>query len=119
MAAVTKGIWISYDLGIGGDYPGLYQWLDTKGGEECGEGLVFLNYSFEPVSAYGISSDELPKVIAQHLKQELSQSIKTDRSTRIYMIYGNRGEFIFGGRKSNPWKGYAPNAEAVVDIAAA
>ncbi len=117
MAAITKGIWISYDLGIGGDYPGLYQWLDSKGAEECGEGLAFLNFSFEPVNPDASSMEGLRKSLAYYLKQELSQSIKTDRSTRIYMIFENRGEFIFGGRKSNPWKGYAPNAQAVVDIA--
>jgi len=119
MAAITKGIWISYDLGIGGDYSGLYQWLDTKLGEECGEGLAFLNFSFEAANTYGLSSEELPKTIAHFLKEELSKSVKIDRSTRIYMIFGNTGQFIFGARKSNPWKGYAPNAEAVVDIAAA
>jgi hypothetical protein len=114
---ITKKIWISYDLGIGGDYPGLYQWLDTKGAEECGEGLAFLNFSFDVSNPYGSSSEELPKTIAHFLKEDLSKSVKVDRSTRIYMIFGNTGQFIFGGRKSNPWKGYAPNSEAVVDIA--
>ena len=26
---ISKAIWLSFDLGIGGDYPGLYKWLDN------------------------------------------------------------------------------------------
>ena len=29
-------IWISYDLGVRGDYENLYSWLDTHGAKECG-----------------------------------------------------------------------------------
>lgn len=41
---MTKAIWISYDLGIGGDYDGLYRWLANHKAVECGDGLAFFNY---------------------------------------------------------------------------
>lgn len=30
-------IWISYDLGVSGDYENLYAWLDDHGAKECGQ----------------------------------------------------------------------------------
>ena len=33
----TSTIWISYDLGVRGDYEGLYAWLDSHGAKECGD----------------------------------------------------------------------------------
>ena len=28
-------IWLSFDLGISGDYEGMYAWLDDKNAQEC------------------------------------------------------------------------------------
>lgn len=33
-AMPTRTIWISYDLGVQGDYEGLYGWLDTHKARE-------------------------------------------------------------------------------------
>lgn len=41
---VTKTIWISYDLGVGGDYEGLYAWLDNNEATECGDSLDVREY---------------------------------------------------------------------------
>ena len=30
-------IWLSYDLGVDGDYENLYAWLDHKEAKECGD----------------------------------------------------------------------------------
>ena len=35
-----KAVWISFDLGVQGDYEGLYRWLDSFDARECGENLV-------------------------------------------------------------------------------
>ena len=32
--------WLSYDLGVGGDYPGLYQWLDDHQAVVCGNNMA-------------------------------------------------------------------------------
>ncbi len=104
----TSTIWISYDLGVRGDYPALYTWLDAKSAKECGDSLAFLNYTY--------SGD-----IKDFLKRDLENSITPDKRTRIYVIYRdrasnkNKGFFIFGGRRSPPWTGFAAKGEDMVD----
>ena len=41
---MKKSVWISYNLGIKGDYQSLYEWLDNHEAKECGYSLVFLIY---------------------------------------------------------------------------
>ena len=38
---MEKAIWLSYDLGIQGDYESLYQWLDSQGAIERGDSVAF------------------------------------------------------------------------------
>ncbi len=41
-------IWLSFDLGVRGDYKGLYHWLDQHDAKECGDSFVFIgNYEYE------------------------------------------------------------------------
>ena len=37
---MKKFIWLSYDLGIGGDYESLYSWLDNHEAKECGDSVA-------------------------------------------------------------------------------
>ena len=39
-------VWLSYDLGITGDYTGLYRWLDTHHGIECGNSTSFIKFEY-------------------------------------------------------------------------
>lgn len=102
---MDKIIWISYDLGIGGDYEGLYTWLDNNKAIECGDSLACLKFS--------ISHDNDDELI-QKVKQEILSNVKTDAKSRIYIIRrvvdnGRSkvsGKFICGKRKGNPWDGY-------------
>lgn len=96
-----KLIWLSYDLGIGGDYEGLYKWLDSHKADECGPSLaVIKDYTVE-------------KDLIKEITEEIRSNIKIDNNTRIYIIYRDdiaktiKGRFIFGGRKRAPWEGYA------------
>jgi hypothetical protein len=104
----TSTIWISYDLGVRGDYPSLYAWLDDRSARECGDSLAVLNYTY--------TGD-----IKMSLKRDLEKSITSDRRTRIYVIYRekssnrNKGAFIFGGRRSPPWTGFAVKGDDTVD----
>ena len=41
---MKKAIWVSFDLGVRGDYEGIYTWLDEHGAEECGDSLAYLKY---------------------------------------------------------------------------
>ena len=42
-----KRIWISFDLGVTGDYDRLYEWLDEHNAVECGNGFATLEYEFK------------------------------------------------------------------------
>src|SRR4051812_39530662 len=96
----TSAVWISYDLGVRGDYEGLYTWLDEHDARECGESLAFINYRY--------SGD-----LRDSLTTALTEAIETDKRTRLYVIYKDRetnkikGRFVCGGRKSAPWDGFA------------
>jgi hypothetical protein len=32
--------WLSFDLGLQGDYDNLYAWLDKQGAQECGDSVA-------------------------------------------------------------------------------
>lgn len=104
----TQAIWISYDLGIRGDYSSLYAWLDAHDAKECGESVAFLNYSYD---------GELRLA----LKNDLGKAVALDKGSRIYVVFRetktnkNKGVFIFGGRKSSPWTGYAPKGAGTTE----
>lgn len=42
-----RGFWLSYDLGIAGDYPDLYQWLDDHEAKSCGNSIAFFKYQVD------------------------------------------------------------------------
>ncbi|HEX4112274.1 MAG TPA: hypothetical protein VH020_07030 [Stellaceae bacterium] len=99
-----KSIWISYDLGIMGDYSSLYVWLDEHSAEECGDSVAFILYEYKG------------DLIA-HLKRDLERSIKLDRKSRIYIVFQDtdsakiKGRFVFGRRKSAVWTGASPRVQ--------
>lgn len=55
-------IWLSYDLGLKGDYPGLYAFLDAQEARECGEGLAFFKRKTEEDMAESIRLKELMRI---------------------------------------------------------
>jgi hypothetical protein len=94
-----KLIWIAFDLGVRGDYEGIYEFLDRHEAKECGDSVAVFQYEFkrDPVA---------------ELKRELSDAVKFDRRSRVYVIFPDKagkykGRFIVGGRKPAPWAGYA------------
>lgn len=101
-------IWISYDLGVRGDYEGLYAWLDNNKASECGSSIAVLKYQHE---------DDL----VEKITKDLEAAIEITKKTRIYVVYRdrksnkNKGKFIFGGRKSAPWVGFGGSAKGTVD----
>jgi hypothetical protein len=101
-------IWISYDLGVRGDYESLYSWLDAHGAKECGDSVAVLTYEYT-----GSLTDKL--------KGELKKAFTIDKRTRVYAVYReqatnkNKGSFIFGGRRAAPWTGYSSAGAGVAD----
>lgn len=47
---MEKAVWITYDLGVQGDYKGLYAWLDDHQATECGDSTAFFNYELKKAS---------------------------------------------------------------------
>lgn len=103
---MQQKVWISYDLGVRGDYEGMYAWLDDHKAKECVDNLAFLDYDCEgdPV---------------QCLKDDLGKTIEVNKRTRIYAIWRDpktkkmKGRFVFGGRRAAPWVGYGTAEEQV------
>jgi hypothetical protein len=97
---LKSAIWFSFDLGVQGDYEGLYAWLDGNEAIECGDSLAFLNYRYSGPLLDSLTSD-------------LRKSVSITNRTRIYVIYRDRdskkmkGTFILGGRRAAPWSGFA------------
>jgi len=90
-------MWMSYDLGVKGDYEGLYAWLDDHDAKECGNSVAFLRYEY--------SADFLSE-----LKEDIARHVHLDTRDRIYIIWREeqkiRGLFLFGKRKAAPCVGF-------------
>jgi hypothetical protein len=101
------GLWISYDLGVEGDYQGLYGWLDSKKALECGDSMAFMKMK---LNSYESLIDDI--------KRELKESVSLKKGDRIYLIcFDNkkiiRGRFILGKRKRSPWEGFSSEGETL------
>ena len=97
--------WLSFDLGVKGDYLGLYAWLDNHDAVECGDGVASFILECSNRDAAG-----------EELMEAISSNVNLAASDRIYVIYrlddGTvRGKFMHGKRKANPWEGYGNSGE--------
>lgn len=97
---MKKSFYLVYDIDFGGDYEGLFTWLDMYQAKECGSCVaVIKDYEYE--------GDFI-----EYLKSDLEKNVKIDKNIRIYVIYKEThkgkvvGRFIFGNRKRAPWSGY-------------
>lgn len=94
---MKKTVWICYDLGVKGDYEGLYAWLDDQNAKECGNNVATLEY-------------ECTNDLVEELQKEISQNVALAKHDRIYIIWREerkaKGKFLFGKRKAAPWSGY-------------
>ncbi len=96
-------VWLSYDLGLRGDYDDLYAWLDEHSAKECGDSLAVLDFD-------GSIDD---------LKKSLKADVEFGRHARVYVVYQiervYKGRFIIGSRKRAPWEGYSGAEEEEPD----
>ena len=103
-----KAFWLSYDLGLKGDYPGLYAWLDGLGAQECGDSVAYVKGDF---------ADDL----VAWLKREVKKHVKLSDQARMYVVYVKpdtakpSGTFLFGKRKRSPWEGYAQGIHGITE----
>lgn len=96
----VKKFWLSYDLGLKGDYKSLYIWLDKHKAKECGDSFAF--FEFES------SSSDPREEIRNDFKEN---SILFNPTDRVYLIWNDdlkkaHGSFIIGHRQRAPWEGY-------------
>lgn len=87
-----KRYWLSYDLGLHGNYETLYEWLDRQEAQECGDSVATFR------------SDRTRDQITKELKDIL----RGTKNARAYLISTKEGgRFVLGRRKVSPWKGFA------------
>jgi hypothetical protein len=104
--AAKKIIWLSYDLGLRGDYPGLYAILDKWKAQDCGPSLAVFQ-----IENSGKSVGDM-NVIIKNLTAEIKKGVELKPTDRIYAIWKDdttdkmKGRFIFGDRKRPVWEGY-------------
>ena len=96
-------VWLTFDLGVRGDYESLYLWLDKHKAKECGDNVAFFYFEYKR---------DLPK----ELKKEIGDAVEVTPKARVYVIYVNRegrttGRFLYGARKTPPWAGFAGGSE--------
>lgn len=104
--------WLSFDLGFKGDYENLYQWLDSVGASDRGQGLALIsNYKRKNTS---ISLQE-------EIKSILQEKMTIKPSDRIYLIHSEedktKGIFLFGRSKRGLWEGYSSINSTKEDVA--
>lgn len=89
-------IWLSYELGEGSDYPGLYRWLRAQQARECGPALASLYFEH--------NGD-----LCEDVARSLAESVDLRLGDRVYLMYKDpedgelTGLFIFGQRQQAPW----------------
>jgi hypothetical protein len=103
--AKTHRYWMTFDLGLTGNYDHFYRWLDSNDAKECGSGLA----TFISIKGRDEIEAEIQCVPAE------------SNPARIYLISRSSdgklvGKFLLGGRKVAPWAGYADRTTNVEDV---
>ena len=84
--------WLSFDLGLQGDYEALYSWLDKQNAKECGSNVATF----------------VSKKTRVEIMRDLVAILEEEKKPRIYIISMKEGgKFICGKRVVPPWMGYA------------
>jgi len=104
---VKSAIWLSYDLGVNGDYEGMYAWLDDHGAKECGATAAYLQFIYD---------GDLPG----SLKSDIERVVALNKRSRIYVICRKdekmAGRYLIGHRKGTPWEGFGNKDETEEDL---
>lgn len=105
---MKQKIWLNWDLGINGDYDGLYMWLDKHKAKSCGDAFAVVEFEaeFSPM--------------ADSLYASLINAVTLRKTDVIYAVYkeGNSiiGKFIYGSRKRGDWFGCSDRIDDSDDI---
>lgn len=116
---MKKTIWLSYDLGIKGDYEGMYNWLDRNNAEERGQNLALIR-DYE-IGQELLDSKNPDEQLKNYIKDDLENAVNIGKNDRIYVMWKGisdnklKGAFIFGGKKAAPWTGFYQKNEGLID----
>ena len=116
MNTMKSRIWLSYDLGLHGDFPGLYRFLDNQDAQEIGHSSATFMFETQAEDEEGF---------LRALETKIKEVMEVDKNTRLYVVCASKdqngaitrvyGKFLNGRRKSNPWKGYGDSDAAEYD----
>lgn len=105
---MKKNYWLSYDLGVGGDYTHLYQWLDDHNAKPCGNSVAFFTFSY--------TTDDPEKEMLNDIKETVSlqpgnilYAIRMKEKNEVV------GSFLYGKRQATPWEGFGSKQTDEVD----
>jgi len=103
-------IWMAFDLGVRGDFEGMYEFLDAHKAKECGDSVGAFLYEYQ--------GD-----LVRELTKDLKKSVEFDKRSRVYAIFPGqdgkyKGRFVVGRRKSPAWAGHGPSQGDEEDIGA-
>ncbi len=90
---MKRRYWLSFDLGLQGNYENLYEWLDNMEANDCGGNTATF------------VTDKTVKTLQEDLKF-------LDEKARIYIVFYHPdkksfvGRFILGKRKRPQWAGF-------------
>lgn len=91
---------LTYDLGISGDYKGLFKFMDS-------------HEAIETAGNTGVFKFQYKANLKEELKSEIEKYVKINEGDRIYCfskpVNENNffGFFVAGGRVTPPWKGFS------------
>lgn len=119
---MKKVIYLSYDLGVNGDYPSLYQWLAGRKAKECGDSFCRFVYEFKTITTNETNDDT--KQALMEIQRDIKETVNIKPGTRIYVcsdfFYNDKvkltGAFIIGKRKQNPWQEYENEGDGLDSI---
>jgi len=99
-----RRIWLSFDLGVSGDYEALYAWLDERGAIECADNVAFFHFRYDGAD------------LVRALRKSLESAVNFGKRGRAYVVFkttdgGVVGKWVIGGRHRAPWAGFAPSSE--------
>ena len=85
-AREKKRYWLSFDLGLRGNYDSLYEWLDRQEAQECGDSIATFR------------SDRTRDQIAK----ELAEILRGTKNARAYLINLKEGAGLCWEREKYP-----------------
>ena len=93
-------VWLSFDLGVRGDFEGMYQFLDSHGAKECGDSVGAFHFDYKN------------DLIAE-LTKSMKEYVTFNKRSRVYVIYQKDGKIH---RPVYRWKAEIPPLDRVFGL---